>query len=859
MTSEVTIAPDTRPTALRLPPVLRLALREVRYGMNGFYVFIACVALGVMVITGVGALSDSLRLGFERQGEVILGGDVAMSRTHRRAEDNERAWMLKQGIVSETATMRTMARRPDGSDQALAELKGVDQAYPLAGTVVLADGVTVAQALFEKQGVAIASILLERLNLKVGDQLSLGSITVPITGIIESEPDNITDRLTYGPRVLISLATMERTGLVQPGSLVRWRYSLNLGDESTSAALIPQFKSAIDASLPQSGYTITDRRDPSPRVTRTLERLRQFLTLLGLTALLVGGVGVANAVATFIDRRRKVIATFKSLGATSGKIFSVFLIQVMCMAAIGVALGLTLGYCVPLVLNALYGDALPIRAELTISPWSVISAAAYGFLVALVFTLWPLGRAELVRAGVLFRDEVGGEQVWPRPRIIVLTVVSVLALALLAILSSDSQRIAIYFCLGLVAMFGLFLGLGILVTRVAQRVPRSRIPEIALAIGNIGAPGGLTRSIVLSLGAGLSLLVAVALTDASLVRELTARIPETSPTYFVLDLPKGEEGAFRDLVQRVAPGSDFRDAPMLRGRLVRLKDTPVEQIKVAPEAEWVLNGDRGLSYSDTVPEGSHVVAGEWWPADYNGEPLVSFETELAEHLGLKIGDTVTVNVLGRNVTARISNLREVKWESLAINFVMVFSPNTLRAAPHNLLATITIPNADDLARDADLARTISRTFPSVTAIRVKDAIDSFNAVFQKVMVAVRAAGSVTLLAGALVLAGALATAQRRRIKQAVILKAIGATRRRILLSHTAEYTILAVVTAIVAVILGTISAWVVVTQIMDAEFTFSGSAVLAALGLALGLILGFGGLGTWQVLRAPAVPYLRSE
>ena len=859
MTSEATIAPETRPAVLRLPPVLRLALREVRYGMNGFYVFIACVALGVMVITGVGALSDSLRMGFERQGEVILGGDVAMSRTHRRAEDNERAWMAKQGRLSETATMRTMARRPDGSDQALAELKGVDQAYPLAGTVVLADGVSVAQALFEKQGAAIAPILLERLNLKVGDQLSLGSITVPITGVIESEPDNITDRLTYGPRVLVSLATMERTGLVQPGSLVRWRYSLNLGDEGTSAELIPQFKSALETSLPQSGYTITDRRDPSPRVTRTLERLRQFLTLLGLTALLVGGVGVANAVATFIDRRRKVIATFKSLGATSGKIFSVFLIQVTCMAAIGVAIGLILGYLVPLVLNTIYGEALPIRAELTISPWSVISAAAYGFLVALVFTLWPLGRAELVRAGVLFRDEVGGDQTWPRPRVILLTIASVLALALLAILSSESQRIAIYFCLGLVAVFGLFLGLGILVTRLAQRAPRSRIPEIALAVGNIGAPGGLTRSIVLSLGAGLSLLVAVALTDASLIRELTARIPETSPTYFVLDLPKGEVGAFRDLVERVAPGSDFREAPMLRGRLVRLKDTPVEQMKVAPEAEWVLSGDRGLSYSDTVPEGSHVVAGKWWPADYNGEPQVSFETELADHLGLKIGDTVTVNVLGRNVTARISNLREVKWESLAINFVMVFSPNTLKAAPHNLLATITIPNAEDLARDAELARTISSTFPAVTAIRVKDAIESFNAVFQKVMVAVRAAGGVTLLAGALVLAGALATAQRRRIKQAVILKALGATRRRILLSHAAEYTILAVVTAIVAVILGTIAAWVVVTRIMDAEFAFSASAVLTALAVALGLILTFGGLGTWQVLRAPAVPYLRAE
>ncbi len=860
MTSDVTIASDSGSTSLRFPPILRLALREVRYGLNGFYVFIACVALGVMVITGVGALSDSLRLGFERQGEVILGGDVAMSRTHRRAEPNERAWMQAQGRISETATMRTMARRPDGSDQALAELKGVDKAYPLAGAVALADGVTVAQALFDRQGAAVAPILLERLNLKIGDQLSLGSITVPITGVIQSEPDNITDRLTYGPRVLVSLATMERTGLVQPGSLVRWRYALKLGDsDDTSAAMIPQFKSAVDAALPQSGYSITDRRDPSPRVTRTLERLRQFLTLLGLTALLVGGVGVANAVATFIDRRRKVIATFKSLGATSGKIFSVFLIQVMCMAAIGVAIGLALGYLVPLVLNGVYGDSLPIRAELTISPWSVISAAAYGFLVALLFTLWPLGRAELVRAGVLFRDEVAAEHVWPRPRVIALTVVTIVTLALLAILSSDSQRIAIYFCLGLVGVFGMFLGLGILITRMAQRVPRSRIPEMALAIGNIGAPGGLTRSIVLSLGAGLSLLVAVALTDASLMRELTARIPETSPTYFVLDLPKGEEGAFRDVVQRVAPGSDFRDAPMLRGRIVRLKETPVEQIKVPPEAEWVLNGDRGLSYSDTVPEGSHVVSGEWWPADYDGEPLVSFETELADHLGLKIGDTVTVNVLGRNVNARISNLREVKWESLAINFVMVFSPNTLRAAPHNLLATITIPDEEDLTRDAELARTISRTFPSVTAIRVKDAIDSFNAVFQQVMTAVRAAGSVTLLAGALVLAGALATAQRRRIKQAVILKAIGATRRRILVSHTIEYALLAVVTASVAVVLGTISAWIVVTRIMEAEFAFSASAVLAALGVALALILGFGGLGTWQVLRAPPVPYLRSE
>ncbi|MCL4767817.1 MAG: FtsX-like permease family protein [Hyphomicrobiaceae bacterium] len=860
MTSADTIETRGSPSAGRVAQVVRLALREVRSGVSGFHVFIACVALGVMVIAGVGALTDSLRLGFEQQGETILGGDVALSRAHRRAEEGERAWLLARGQVSETATMRTMARRVDGQDQALAELKGVDRSYPLAGAVTLANGIGFDQAVHEMQGAAVAPILLERLDLEVGDLISLGSIMVPITGVVEHEPDNITDRLTYGPRVFVSLETMQRTGLLQPGSLVRWRYALELAnDAGADAEELIHFRESLASALPESGFTVTDRRNPSPRVTRTLDRLRQFLTLLGLTALLVGGIGVANAVATFVDRRRKVIATFKSLGATSGMIFGVFLTQVLLMAGLGVAIGLVLGYLVPVLLNGIYGDALPIRAQMTISLWSIVSAAAYGFLVALVFTLLPLGRAELVRAGVLFRDEVAPEQVRPRPRVLALTAAAVAALVLFAVLSSEVRWIAIYFCLGLVAVFALFAGLGTLVTRVARRMPRPRTPEIALAVGNLGAPGGLTRSIVLSLGAGLSLLVAVALSDASLVRELTTRLPETSPTYFVLDVGKGDAAAFRALVQQVAPGAVVREAPMLRGRLVRLGGTPAEQVKAAPEAQWVLSGDRGLTYSEAVPEGSRVVTGSWWPADYDGEPLVSFEAELAGQLGLAIGDTVTVNVLGRNVSARIANLREVNWESLAINFVMVFSPNALSAAPHGLLATVTLPEGAGLAEDAALARSISNTFPSATAIRVKDAIDSFNAVLQKVMTAVRVAGGITLLAGALVLAGALSTAQRRRIKQAVILKTLGAVRRRILLSHFAEYAILATVTAAVAAALGTFSAWIVVTQVMEIDFTFSPMAVASALAVSLALVMGFGGLGTWQVLRAPAAPHLRSD
>jgi putative ABC transport system permease protein len=286
---------------------------------------------------------------------------------------------------------------------------------------------------------------------------------------------------------------------------------------------------------------------------------------------------------------------------------------------------------------------------------------------------------------------------------------------------------------------------------------------------------------------------------------------------------------------------------------------PVEDVKAPPEAQWVLNGDRGLSYSDGVPRGSSVIAGDWWPKDYEGEPLVSFESDLAGKLGLKIGDKVTVNVLGRNVTATIANLREVKWESLAINFVMLFSPNTLAGAPHNLLVTIALPQGTTLGAEGQAMRELGQTFPSITAIRVKDVLATFNTLFAKVMTAVRVAGSVTLLAGALVLAGALATAQRRRILEAVILKTLGATRRRILASHFLEYLLLSAVTALFAVVLGTLAAAVVVTQLMNIAFTFSAGAVALALGLSMGLVFLFGGAGTWAVLRAPAVPYLRSE
>ena len=858
-TTDIGLARGPARSGLALSRLLGIALRELRAGLSGFYIFMACVALGVAVIATVSSLSDALRAGFERQGEIILGGDATFSRMHARGTDAERAWIDAHGRLSEQATMRTMARRLDGEEQALVEVKAVDGAYPLAGAVEV-KGAPFADAMASPNGAVADPVLLSQLGLAVGDRMRIGEAEVTVLATLVSEPDAVADRLTYGPRVFVSHATLEKTQLVQPGTLVRWRYAVKLDPTAGGQPVdLAQFRSIARAELAESGFVMSDRRDPSPQVTRTLDRLRQFLTFLGLAALLVGGVGIANAVATFIDRRRNVIATMKTVGATSRVVLSIFLIQVLVIALIGVAAGLAIGLSAPHFLISAYGDQLPVKAELAVSPASILASATYGVLVALLFTLWPLGRAELIKPSVLFRDEVAPERVWPRRGIIAVTALIAATLLGFALLTAESVRVAAYFCGALVLVFLVFTGLGTLVTRLARRVPRPRWPELSLAIGNLGAPGGLTRSVVISLGSGLSLLVAVALADASLVNELTSRLPQKAPSHFLLDVPKADAEGLVRLVEQAAPGAHVVEAPMLRGRLIELKGRKAEEIKLPPEAQWVLNGDRGLTYADTLPEGSTLVEGAWWPADYDGPPLVSFERDLAGHLGVDIGDEVTVNVLGRNLTARIANLREVKWESLRLNFVMVFSSNALRGAPHNLLATVSLPDGVSPETEAGLGRAIGKAFPSVTVIRVKDALNAVTAILEKVMVAVRVAGAVTLIAGALVLAGALATAQRRRVLEAVVLKVLGATRRRVLTSHILEYLLLALIAGAFAAVLGAFAAWVAVQEVMRIPFTFSATAVARALLLAIGLVLLFGSLGTWAVLRAKPAATLRSE
>ncbi len=839
----------------RLPLELRLAFRDLRGGLSGFTIFLICIALGTGAIGTINSLSDAIQDSIAREGKELLGGDVEASLIHRQAGTAERAYLRSLGEIGEVATLRAMARKPDGSGQALVDLKAVDGAYPLYGAVTFDEGGGLA-SLMQEDGLAVERGILDRLGIGLGDRLTIGRASFPVTAVLEHEPDRLAAGPAFGARILLSLDALQKTGLVEPGSLVRWSYRIK-----RHAPLPASFKEDLATTFPEAGFLARDSSDPSPGVKNMLQRLTEFLTLTGLTAMLTGGIGVANAVSGFIERRRRTIATYKSLGCPQRIVFRTFLIEIGLLALLGIAIGFAIAAAAPWASVSLMQAVVPISIETGLQGRALALAALFGLLTALPFILWPIGRAQEVRAAELFRDSSGERPGLPPLGYRLAAFLAAGALAAAAIALSREQRIAAVTCAAILGIFALFWGAGIAIRKTALAVKRPKRPELALALANIGGPASLSRTIALSLGTGLTLLTAVSLVDASLTHEIQSRIPDHAPSYFFVGVPKQDLQPFMDLLSNNAPGVRVSSAPMLRGRLVALKGVPVEQLKVPSSAEWVLNGDRGITYSDVLPPGSQTTEGQWWAPDYEGEPLVSFEADIAKALGLAIGDTVTVNVIGRNLTARIANLRKVQWGSMDINFVMIFSQNALRKAPFNFLATLSWPEGQPPEPKAESAilKAVAAAYPTVSAINVKDALGAINSVFEKVMRAVRIAGSVTLIMGALVVAGALMAAQRRRIYEAVVLRTLGASKRRIVTAHLLEYLGLALCLSLIAGLLGLIAAYVVVTQIMNLSFSLSIPSLLQPSILETIFVVALGAAGTLRVLSAKPAQYLRSE
>jgi putative ABC transport system permease protein len=835
---------------------LRFALRELRGGLRGFYVFIACIALGVMTIAGVGSVAASLGEGLAREGRTLLGGDVAFSLFQREAKPDEIAFLRSRGDVSVIATMRGMARAGDGR-LALVEIKAVDSSYPMLGDVALEPKLTMADLLAERDGAfgaAVDSTLLARLDLKLGDRLQVGNATFQIRSVDNAEPDKLAGGLGFGPRFLVSEAALRATQLLQPGSLVRWTYRVRLLDKDRSATRLSD-----DArnALPHAGWEIRTRDSASPQLERTINRFTQFLTLVGLAALLVGGVGVANAVKSHIDRRRDVVATFKAVGATGRDVFVIYLTQVIVLALIGSVLGLAIGAALPFIIVDVFGKLLPLPVVPALHVDELALSLVYGLLTALAFGLWPLGSVHDVPVAALFREAVASR--WHRPRwryLAAMAVVIALLIAVIVGLAYD-KRVASVFVASSIAVFALLRGIAGLLMQLARHLPRTRLTMLRLAIANIYRPGALTPTVVMSLGLGLAVLVTITQIDGNLRRQFLAALPDRAPSFYFIDIPAGDADRFSAFLKQTAPGSTVEEVPMLRGRIVAARGVQAEDLKPSTDSEWVLQSDRGLTATGEIPKGSKIVEGKWWGPDYDGPPLISIEKKIADGLKLGIGDEIVVNVLGRDIPARIGNMRTIDWQGLGINFVLVFSPNTFKGAPHTHIATLTEAHPD-AAGDAAIIKSVADAFPMVTTVRVREALETIGTVITNLVLAIRGASAITLISAMLVLGGALAAGHRHRVYDAVILKTLGATRARLLGAYALEYLMIGLATAVFGVIAGSVAAWLIVTRLMTLSFVWQAGSAAIVVAAALFVTVGLGLLGTLLALNQKPAAVLRN-
>ena len=833
----------------------RLARREMRSGLGGFRLFIACLALGVGAIAAILSFSRAVEEGLRADAREILGGDVAISLLYREATPEQMAFMRGQGELVRWIDSRAMAR-PTKSDgrPTLVQLKAVEPAYPLYGKVELQDGGSLSEALAKRDGIwgaVVEESALRRMNLAPGDMVRVGEVAVEVRGIIAREPDRgLNAFASLGPRLMIPLDAVVESGLVQPGSLLTWDYRLRLPPGRPYRAVVD----ALKARFPDAGWRVRGLDDAGGGLRFWLDRLTQFISLIGLASLLVGGVGVGNAVSSFLAARLRTIATLKCLGAPERLVFATYFIQLAALALLGIGIGLAIGAVLPFVAQSVIADVLPVRARVALYAGPLATAAGFGLLVSLLFALIPLMRARGVPAATLMRGAVveQGRLVW-RDALLVAAVA--LALAAFTVFTAESRRIAAYFVAGSVGAFIAFPVVARMLMWAAARVGKPKLAALRLALANLHRPGAPTPIVMLSLGLGLTVLVATALIEGNLREQITKRIPTDAPAFFFVDIQSSQIDAFEKAIAAVPGAGALEKVPSLRGRIVKIGGKPVGEIAVPSDARWAVEGDRGVTYSATPPPGSRIVAGEWWPADYRGPQLISFDENLARQFGLGLGDTITVNVLGRDIEAKIASLRRIEWTTLAINFVFVYSPGTLDRAPHTFLATVkSTPEAEDA-----IFKAVTDQFPNVTVVRIRDAVETAAGVLGNIGLASRVIGFLSILAGVLVLAGAMLATQRRRVHEAVVMKVLGATRARIAGTFAWEFAFLGLATATAALGVGTLGAWLVVRRLMNLDWTFLPTVAIAVALGAMALTLAFGLAGTLAALRQRPLALLRNE
>lgn len=838
--------------SLPLKTAWTIARRDLNARFRGLRLLLVCIFLGTAALAAIGTLTSAIERELAASGQELLGGDLEVEIWQRDLAPDQRAALAEYGEVSSGFRLQAMASTPEAA--APIELKAVDAKWPMFGALVLADGRKVGAP--SGNNAWIAQTAIDRLGIAVGDSFTVGTATLTAAGVIKDEPDRLSEGFQMGPTVIVAQGVPAAAGLLQPGALYQSKHRVAFANPARDPKAVEE---ALTDAFPNAGFDIRTRDRASPSTDRFVRQMSDFLTLVGLAALVIAGIGIAGGVSSYLDQRRTSIATLKVLGATSGDIVRIYAMQIGVAALVGSLAGLATGVLITPVLGAALQGLLPVESGFIIAPAPLALAAAYGLLVAFAFAAAPLLRARSYPAMALMRSGIvplGHDR-----RALIATGLGISAICALALLTTAQPRLSGGFLIGAGGALALLAGLGWGIQQLARRLPRPANPLLRSALSNIHRPGAPTGALVTALGFGLAAFVLLAAVQSAIDGNIQSRVPRDAPDYFVLDVPRDKEPRFFDLIQQDFPKAAIRTVPTMRGAVLAFgpKDAMVRvaDLDQIPDGAWGLRGERGLTYSDTLPQGNHVVAGEWWSPMHEGEPLVSMDVDLAKAAGLEVGDYITIGILGVERTARIASLRKIDWESMGFNFLLVFSRNAISDAPHNLSATIDLPEGADSEARGRLLRALVKEMPSSSVIEVGSILDEARTILEQVSLATLAAAAVTVLAGLAVLMGAIAAARAARTYDTVMLRVLGASRRQILLLQLAEYGLIAGVLALVALGLGSALAWVVITQLFTFDWLPDWGQVLGVLGFGVALVLAFALAGSLPLLRAKPAQALR--
>ncbi len=737
----------------------------------------------------------------------------------------------------------------------MALLRAVDDRYPLTGGLSLDPALPLTQVLAEDEegaGIALAPELAARLGVQPGDRVRVGRVVFVVRALLTEEPDRLATGMRLGPTAMIARKAVERTGLLAFGSLATYSIRLRLASGGPSPR---QLRDLLLTRFPDAHLRIVTADRAAPGLRRFLDRFGYFLLLVSLTALLLGGVGVANGVSAYLTRREEAIATIKLMGGDRATVFAGYGLVLGGIVIAATLAGLVLAAALPYAVKAALATVLPVPYRPRIA-WAALGHAAFaGIVIATAFALPALRRAAALPSGRLWRWRVSREG-WRDPWGRGVSGALVLLLAAVTVWRAPEPDFAAIFVAANALAIALLWALARLLPWALRRLVRHPKRAWRIALAHLGRPGGRSASIMLSIGLGLALFATLALVESNLQSGIRQDLGERAPNFFFLDIPKQDRQRFADLARRFADGdTGLRLVPSLRGRIVALNGRPADPQAVAPEVRWVLRGDRGITFARALPSGNVVVAGRWWPADYIGPPLVSVSAAEAHGLGIGVGDTITVSVLGREMTATVASLRQLSWRSVGFNFVLVFDPATFAAAPFTYMASLRTP---DLASEAAAYRTITRTFPQVTAVRVRDVLQTVEQLLTQMANAIRLTALLTVLAGVVVLMGAIAAEERLRQHEAAVFKLLGATRGDVVRAFLLELACIGVLAAVLALAVSGAAARFVVVDALQLTFSWRVSVVLATLGAGLASALAFGGTIGWRTLTQRPASLLRA-